>query len=721
MGGDCDQHKNTGYGKKPFILAHQHGRGSFRGYSHFVTAWVAVLIFPLSRGLGAVDGKGDGSACYNGCSGHGVCRRYSCECFPGFEGEDCSTNYANPRSSKLEAGETAEIRPILTVGSFNLTFKNFSSVTRSLEHVIVGFSSLSCSRCVRVESEYFLAVEMIGRNLSVSVPFARVDAVKEHRIAKDFGGMILPAIFYCSRGKCTLYEGEHRAKDIFQYVQKVTGPTVSNIKSIRAITQLQTHILQKRSHEGTAQSAAIGFFSDFRGAEEDEYEDVLDAAADLQTVWWTSMHVVRANDVIEHFRDNLRWFSRTPALVVLGGSHSANTVSAIPAVVQLDEFFGGSHGSLADWIKQVSLPLVGQLTHFNFAAYEKRGLPMGILFLDSDSSSSDHMSSESRELVQRLRDVAKFFRDELSFAYANGHQHLDKMRALGVLRGSSALPLLAMNTRSGQEDLPYLKATSLTRSAMHRYFEAFLAGTLGTRTTRELFSESAPAERANAGNAAEKSNYVVGVRERFDSGVDGVVVVSTSDGSFRRLALDESRDVVLLLHADDGTCHACENLAPYYKRVAKRFRQLEIKTVLVARMDVSACIPPTGLVVPKLPAIAILRAYNKEPPYPFFSGVAKVKPIMDWIQANAGRAFHLGELPQFDASDKELFKEQIHDRERRRQQATSLAASDEQNRVHPKKRKKRRKKKNKSKRRRTKKVKRSVKSRRQAHVLSADL
>jgi len=60
----------------------------------------------------------------------------------------------------------------------------------------------------------------------------------------------------------------------------------------------------------------------------------------------------------------------------------------------------------------------------------------------------------------------------------------------------------------------------------------------------------------------------------------------------------------------------------------------------------------------------LYRAYAKTPPYTYFSGVAKVRPLMDWLQKHAGKSIQYGvELPQFDDKEAQLFKQQIKARE----------------------------------------------------------
>ena len=137
--------------------------------------------------------------------------------------------------------------------------------------------------------------------------------------------------------------------------------------------------------------------------------------------------------------------------------------------------------------------------------------------------------------------------------------------------------------------------------------------------------------------------------------------------SFNTIVLDETTDAVVLFHTEDGSCPSCEHLAPYYKKLATRMQALDINSVKIARMDVSKTPPPTDVDASHLPLIVLYRAYAKTPPYVYFSGIAKVRPLMDWIQQNVGKPIHYNvELPQFDGTDAQLFKQQLKAREEAR-------------------------------------------------------
>ena len=85
--------------------------------------------------------------------------------------------------------------------------------------------------------------------------------------------------------------------------------------------------------------------------------------------------------------------------------------------------------------------------------------------------------------------------------------------------------------------------------------------------------------------------------------------------------------------------------------------------MVCAILDLDKFQPQTLLDV-LVPGIVILPAYHKSPPHLFFSAVAKVFTLMEWVRVNAGRKFEWGEeLPQFDSEEKRLFRDQIKERE----------------------------------------------------------
>lgn len=92
--------------------------------------------------------------------------------------------------------------------------------------------------------------------------------------------------------------------------------------------------------------------------------------------------------------------------------------------------------------------------------------------------------------------------------------------------------------------------------------------------------------------------------------------------------------------------------------------------------------------------LAMFPAFDKKPPFRYYSGITKVRPMMTWVHENAAVHFDLPELPQFGAEvrarrrachaspltslppqDKALFKEQIMQRELRRAGGPTTASA----------------------------------------------
>ena len=728
----------------------------------------------------------DGSVCFNGCSGHGVCREYHCTCADGYHGEDCSWTFTagaggtTPRRTRSnndgnqDNDHAMEPPPaILSVGSIPpLTSRNFDQITQDTPVLLVGFSSESCTRCIAVEREYELALPKLN---ALGVPFARVNTDSERRLLQDhpeFENVFPPAIYACGnrapfRRRCLQYDGLHLAEDIVAFARRVRGrvaPRITSMHGVLDALSMCAKPLRPGGAAGTsgsatpdfsaptlsAESVAIGFFSgqshfdgeapgnkdddkdddDDEGEEVDagEHEEFMEAADNLfGTTRITVAQVYGSPDLLKAFlppritgrKTKTRkkskalspWIQRTPALVVipchdigyrnLTGKKAFRAAGEQLSVRYLDENMAdenvgrrirGLHEqlSLHEWILQKSIPIIAELTPSNYPIYETRALPMVILFLDlvnkSDRAAGDGRGDNAAPLLA-FRKAAMHFRDDLSFVYADGVLYKDRMRALGILGGSEALPAVAINTKGDGKpvislslSLSISKTPSLLSSSfpgtmplgprLFKYCHQFLSGRLQLWDADAASQTSSDArEQEQDAETESESDQVVGIREHFDPSDDGVVPVSTADGSFQRVAMDETKDVVLLVHTEDGTCVACENMAPYYKRLALRMSALDIDSVVVARMDISQAPPPSNIEISTLPAVLLLRAFKKEPPFLYYSGVAKVRPMMDWIHAHAGKPFVFGvELPQFDEHDRELFKEQITEREAIRQE-----------------------------------------------------
>ena len=179
----------------------------------------------------------------------------------------------------------------------------------------------------------------------------------------------------------------------------------------------------------------IGFFGDHSGIEEDDFDDYIEVAKDLQTKEDIYLATVTDSKICEYYKKK-RAIDRTPS-IILSGENGMKTIN-------LDELYGEKYG-LKEWINTNAIPLVGKLTHNNFKLYDKIPNPMLMLFLDlshelSTSNPGNVLGGKSgkilnENLMEEFRYVAKEHSEKITFVYLDGLLHEDRMKSLGEVQG----------------------------------------------------------------------------------------------------------------------------------------------------------------------------------------------------------------------------------------------------------------------------------------------
>lgn len=606
----------------------------------------------------------DGSVCFNNCSGHGRCEDYSCYCDLGYVGDDCSHTFA---------ADQERVIPILTVGDFNLSRKNFTSATNKYKYLLVGFSSQTCHKCIRAEPEYLKVQERL-LDMNPKIPFARADTAKMSSLAEEIGVNSVPSLVFFKKQKPILYNGVHSAEAVEMFVLKQTGKAYVALKSIESVQKF----FEERNDPKYSISTVmvVGFFSDHEGIEEDEFEDFVEAAEAIQAYADIYTGLVTSKKVSSWYKEN-KHIDRTPSLYLIDQENSAQSIN-------LDEFYGQKL-NIKDWILQSAMPLVGKLTHTNFALYEKRSLPMLMMFLDLEN---EHQTGNpgrviggksggilNEHLLEEYRVVAKEHSDRISFVFLDGNVHVDKMKSLGLYGGREKLPSLAFNTKSGSQ-IPFPESLPINRDTLFQFCADFISGKLQSKADAQEMAKKAlqsavPISKKNTAIRKERRGapeIKQGVSEQFGDGFigDDAVYVVNGDNFDDIITNNDGRDVLLLLHAKD--CESCSHFAVYFKRMARRFKDLNINSLLIARMDVTDETPPmhANLMVGELPILVLFPAVvdDTEKPAPiFYSGMGKIQQMMKWVQQHVAILFDLPNLPHLNEDQVKLYKEQVRERE----------------------------------------------------------
>jgi len=597
-------------------------------------------------------------------------------------------------------GDENDLVPILTAGHFNVTKKTFSATIskHSKSGILVGFSSYKCFKCIQAEPEYRLLADMLRE---IDVPFARGDVDAMKALVKDHGVSELPYLVFYHKKRVHVYRGDFSAAAVVAFVKKQTGPVARELPSVEAVQ----HFMESRTDMAHSPSTVvvIGFFAEHDGMEEEDYEDFLQAAKELQSKEDIYFGVVLDLEVSGHFKSTLKAIDRTPSMYVVGET-------GVPYTVNLDEFYDQKVG-LSEWIVVKSVPVVGKLTPHNFQLYEKLTKPMLMMFLDltdekDEGTNGDTVADSSSVkktvggksggifnelLLAEFRAAALELTDKVSFVYLDGTLYEDKMRALGLYGGVERLPALAMNTRGGAQ-APFPEEYGVNKATILQFCVNFLSGKIkNANDAKELAKKALVAATPISSKHTPKRRRTkeftqdakIGVSEQFGDGAAGDdAIVAVGKRNFNEVCMNEETDVVLLLYAAE--CESCFHFAVYFKRMAARFKALGVDSLVIARMDVTHKAPPAelNLIQGPLPVVVMLPAGAKHPPFAFYSGVGKVQEMMRWVQAQASVHFEMPNLPHLDEEQRVLYKEQIRQREehlekKRMEDAEAMRLEDE--------------------------------------------
>lgn len=537
-----------------------------------------ALIFALQFNLRyALEEAPDGSVCFNNCNGHGDCIDYQCYCYHGYHGDDCRTSFVP---------EGQEIIPILTAGHFNITRKNFTQTVSKHKFLLVGFSSYNCHKCITAEAEYKkLSIELLGMN----VPFGRANADNLKTIAREAGAMDLPALVLYHKMKPFAFRGAHSAEAVVAYIRKQIGPAAIPLRNTSAVYNFLTETLTNKAKFTLSTTMVVGFFSDHHEVEEDDYEEYIQAAKDLQSNEDIFFGVCTNPSVATEFKAN-RFIDRTPSMLLVNDDNVRHSIN-------LDELYNDM--GIKEWLMKKSVPLVGELTGNNFPTYEKLMIPMLMLFLDlSDrhdvqhrieyigeigddagsggiggllgpgSSSTTSLTADNPDdvsaslmqlqslgssvevsgsdramggksggvfnenLMEEFRAAAKEHVDRIAFVFLDGNLYGDKMRSLGLYGGKERLPSMALNTRDGKQ-IPFPEELPINRDTILQYCADFLSGKLrSVDDTAEMAKRALTAARpVNPRNTVVRQDRLPvpeaqrGVSEQFEDGAPGDTAV----------------------------------------------------------------------------------------------------------------------------------------------------------------------------------------------------
>lgn len=166
---------------------------------------------------------------------------------------------------------------------------------------------------------------------------------------------------------------------------------------------------------------------------------------------------------------------------------------------------------LEDWMKELSIPVIGEVNGDNYAKYAASTKPLAYLFIDP--SNAEHVAH-----VDSIKSVALEHKSKMNFVWIDGVKFADHAKSLNL--AEPTWPSFVIQDLSTQLKYPFDQSVSPTAERLDSMIKQFHAGEL----VPQLKSQPIPATQ-------DESVYTV-VGKNFDE-----------------VVFDESKDVFIELYA----------------------------------------------------------------------------------------------------------------------------------------------------------------------------
>lgn len=522
----------------------------------------------------------------------------------------------------------------------NITHSNFKSFAQRHDAVLYLFTAPWCTHCHDLQPEYEALLPLLPQ----LIPLARIDAGADKGLMDRFDVIDnLPALVLHRKGKRgktreIKYQGEHKAPRIAAFVSDQMGDAMATLSSAAELTAF---LGQSAAGKGTLEVRVVAFFSSAEDEEMDDFKEAAEAAQDKRGDIPMRWGVSTSAELLKAHQGPQGWFWSTPAVALFLG-----TASPLPHVRTLE--LDASTEPILQWVEANCIPPVQQLTPLNFEMYASLKLPMLLLFLRPPST-----SKQNRRLVAELEKAASHFPKALTFVWVDGVKYQDRLLSLGL--PASKLPALAINSMD-QQRYPYPHHKGITATKIREFCKQFLMDKLRPLPPNEGAASPGP------GAPSPQKDTPWGPISTGN-------IVELSDSSWGEVTGSSVHEVMVLLYKSVG-CEDCESLTKYYQRVAGRFEELNMTSVVISQLDVSTNAVPPHVTVDRLPMIIMLPAKSKHPPYITFIGVAKPKQLMEFVQSHASSPLTLPVNPHLTREQHKAWLVQTAElRERKAKQA----------------------------------------------------
>ncbi|KAJ7781196.1 thioredoxin-like protein [Mycena metata] len=453
----------------------------------------------------------------------------------------------------------------------SLTSGTFSSVDAE-PLILVEFFAPWCGHCKALAPHYEEAATALkGKNIKL----AKVDCVDQADLCQMKGIQGYPTLKVYRNGTPTDYTGPRKADGIVAYMTKQSLPAVSEV--------------------------TVANLEEFKNADNLVVVAYVSSATDAPAPAYSATAEKHRDDFLFGLstdKDAIAAAKVTPPAVVVYRKFDE------PVVEYPFPILDAKDADLEDWIKELSVPTIAEVSSENYATYAQSPKPLAYLFLDP---TSEHKDAD----IETVKAIASKYKSKMNFVWIDAIKFGDHAKALNL--AEPKWPGFVIQNVAKQLKYPYDQAKEVNSEGVEAWVKAYLDGDL----TPQLKSEPIPEVQE------ENVYYLVG--KEFD-----------------KVIYDDSKDVFIEFYA--SWCGHCKRLKPIWDDLADHYAPLK-KTLTIAKMEAQENdLPPSvPFSISGFPTLKFKKAGTRE--FIDYEGDRSYESLVAFIEEHAVNRLDLPDVP----------------------------------------------------------------------------
>ncbi|KAJ6485067.1 thioredoxin-like protein [Mycena vitilis] len=454
----------------------------------------------------------------------------------------------------------------------SLTAQTFSSVnTEPL--ILVEFFAPWCGHCKALAPHYEEAATALKEK---NIKLAKVDCVDQADLCQSNGIQGYPTLKVYRNGTPTDYTGPRKADGIVTYMTKQSLPAVSEVTAANHDDFKQADNLVVVAYLTSTTDAPAPAFS---ATAEKHRDDFLFGLS-------TDKDAAAAAKV------------EAPAVVVYRSFDEPSIVYPFPIP-------DASAADLEDWIKELSVPTIAEVSSENYATYAQSDKPLAYLFLDPTSENKDAE-------IATVKPIASKYKSKMNFVWIDAIKFGDHAKALNL--AEVKWPSFVIQNVQKQLKFPYDQSKEVDAAGVEAWVKSYLDGELKPQLKSEPIPET------------QDENVYNLVGKEFDS-----------------VVFDDSKDVFIEFYA--SWCGHCKRLKPTWDSLGDHYAPLK-KTLTIVKMEAQENdLPPSApFSIAGFPTIKFKKAGTRE--FIDYEGDRSYESLVAFLEEHAVNSLEIPEVPE---------------------------------------------------------------------------